>query len=62
MGEPVNDFWSYDQQKFMRSIAHPHCCLCGEPIWQDTAVCIAGDYFCDACLKDTRVGLEANAI
>lgn len=45
MGGPENDFWSYDQQQFMRSATRPHCCLCGEPIWQDTAVCIAGDYF-----------------
>lgn len=36
----------------------PVCCLCGEHIWQDTAVRIGNDWYCDECLDDAREGID----
>jgi formylmethanofuran dehydrogenase subunit E len=35
----------------------PKCTECGEPIQQEDAVCINGEYYCDHCLKDLRVSV-----
>lgn len=50
---------SFDIQGFLdyedgQEARRPHCTLCGEAIWEDTAVRIAGDWICDPCLSDHR--------
>lgn len=32
----------------------PKCICCGEPVQQEMAVCINGDWYCDACLAEHR--------
>lgn len=56
--DPIADFNRYDseQQKYLKKL--PVCCGCGEPIQQDDAVCIDGDWFCDDCLNDMRQHIE----
>lgn len=32
----------------------PKCSCCGEPVQQEDAVCIDGDWYCDDCLNGYR--------
>lgn len=55
--DPVKDFLSYDreQQKTLKN--RPICCCCHEPIQQDDAFCVHGEYWCNDCMEDMRVDL-----
>lgn len=56
--DPIADFNRHDseQQKYLDEL--PVCCGCGEPIQQDDAVCIDGDWICDDCLEYMRERIE----
>ena len=45
-----------ENEKWLNSL--PTCCECGEPIQQDTAVEIEGDWYCDSCLKAHRRSID----
>ncbi len=51
---PIADFNHHDDecQRYLDSL--PVCKECDQPIQQETAVCIKGNYYCDDCLDDLR--------
>ena len=52
--DPLADFHRHDAEQH-RQLKHlPKCTECGEPIQQDDAVNIHGDWYCDTCLDDMR--------
>lgn len=54
---PVLDFQRHDRAQEMALSKLPKCKCCGEPIQQDDAFCIDGQYWCDNCMEDMRVNL-----
>lgn len=52
--DPGRDFdrWDRGQAKLLERL--PECCVCGEPIQQDDAVRIGGDWYCDGCIDGMR--------
>lgn len=52
--DPVADFnrWDAELQRLLERL--PKCTVCCEPIQQEDAVCINGDYYCDNCLDNMR--------
>ena len=53
------DLYEQHEREIAKEERHlPICCLCGEHIWQDDAVYINGEYYCDRCLEDNRVYIE----
>ena len=45
-----------DQEKKLAKL--PKCCLCGEPIQQESAIRISGKWYCDDCLEYHREYIE----
>lgn len=46
------DMWrQHDMEQSRRLERLPVCSYCGEPIQQEDAVCIDGEWFCDDCLE-----------
>ncbi len=62
MNIPDNyDLWERhdaEQNRWLERL--PKCSICGEPIQQDMAVCIHGDWYCDDCLDDMRKEVPDN--
>lgn len=54
---PLKDFSSYDREQHEVLSKRPVCCCCHEPIQQDDAFCVNGEYWCDDCMNDMRVSL-----
>lgn len=53
------DLYEAHEREIARQERHlPICCLCEEPIWQDSAVYLNGEWYCDCCLDDARVYIE----
>lgn len=47
------------QERWDKILARrPRCCLCLEPILQDEALVLAGNYYCDRCLDRHRQEVE----
>lgn len=44
-----------EQEEWLKK--RPTCTCCGEPIQDESAHLISGEYWCDKCLDDTRVYL-----
>ncbi|MCI6640157.1 MAG: hypothetical protein MSH10_05135 [Pygmaiobacter massiliensis] len=55
--DPAFDFFAQDMRQFAKIQRQPHCRLCREAIWQDSAVRIDGAYYCDDCLRFCRIPL-----
>lgn len=48
-------FYEMHEREIARQEKHlPKCCLCDEYIWQDAAVHIGGNWYCDECLEENR--------
>lgn len=52
--DPVADFERYDAEQENELQRLPVCCECGNPIQQEKAVRINGDWYCDECLDEMR--------
>lgn len=49
--DPARDFEAYDQKQIRRLERLPVCLNCGEPIQDETAYCVCGDWFCVECME-----------
>ena len=48
--------WLEDERKYLAKL--PKCSECDEPIQQEDAVCIEGEWYCDDCLNNMREYIE----
>lgn len=46
----------YEQERKLQKL--PKCAICGEPIQQERAVKLFGDYYCDNCLNESREWID----
>lgn len=58
MRDPLDDFAEHDREKEEWLRKRPVCCICGEHIQQEDAVCISDRWICDQCLKEARKWVE----
>lgn len=58
--DPVKDAerWLAEQENRLELL--PHCVSCGEPIQQDKAVCVDGNWYCDECELDAWADIRKN--
>lgn len=52
--DALRDFVRFEEEEAERLSRLPECSLCGEPIDQESAVYMNGEWFCDECLDDCR--------
>lgn len=52
--DPVADFHRYTEENEKALSKFPKCADCGEPITQEDAVFINGEWICDECLDSYR--------
>lgn len=57
-GNPDRDFDRWEAKQERRLAELPRCSDCDNPIQQDTAVYINGEWLCDECLDSYRRGVE----
>lgn len=50
--DPLADFDRWQRAQELRLELLPKCVCCKEPIQQDTAIYIDGDWFCEECELD----------
>lgn len=55
--DPHRDFDRWDAEQQRRLKKFPKCESCEEPIVQEDAVCLDGCYYCDPCLKESRISI-----
>ena len=51
---PLADFNAWDMEQTRQLARLPVCADCGEPIQQEDAIFINGDWLCDDCLDSYR--------
>ena len=51
---PLADFAAWDAEQTRQLARLPVCADCGEPIQQDDAIFIDGDWLCDECIDSYR--------
>lgn len=49
-GEPLDDFYAYDDEEEARIAMLPRCGICDEPLIDDYCFEIEGDHVCENCL------------
>ena len=52
--DPIHDFEVWDAEQNRQLDRLPYCEDCGNPIQQEDAVYINGDWLCDDCLSSYR--------
>ena len=52
--DPLADFNAWDMEQSRRLARLPVCADCGEPIQQEDAIYINGDWLCDYCIDSYR--------
>ena len=52
--DPLHDFFEDDRRKQEWLKGRPVCAACGEPIQEEMAYMIAGEYYCEACVRAAR--------
>lgn len=52
--DPLADFTSYDRGQAKRLERLPECADCGEPIQDETAFYIDGEWICENCMEAYR--------
>lgn len=56
--DPISDFHRHDAEQQAELDKLPRCCDCDEPIQQEMAVYIHGEWLCDSCLDSYRRDVE----
>lgn len=56
--DPLRDWDRYYDEQEGKAERLPKCAACGEPIFQDRAVRIGDDWYCDECLDEMREEIE----
>lgn len=57
--DPVRDYERYDAEQAQRLAKLPKCSCCGEPIEQEMALELDGEFICDSCIEDNKVYIES---
>ena len=57
--DPIRDFDRWDREQAQRLAKLPKCSICGEPIDQDRALELDGEFICDSCIEDNKVYIES---
>lgn len=52
--DPYDDFRRHDAERSRRLASLPECVECGEPIQDDEAYYINGEWVCEACVETYR--------
>ena len=55
--DPLHDFFEDDRRKEEWLAGRPVCASCGEPIQEEEAYLIAGEYYCESCVRAARTYL-----
>jgi formylmethanofuran dehydrogenase subunit E len=56
--DPVADFERYDVEMAKKLEQLPVCSECGEPIQDEEAYMVHGDYICEECMDCHKVRVE----
>ncbi len=56
MTDYLDLFNSHDDEMESKLAGRPRCACCGEPIQEEFAICIEGEYFCggDDCVTEAK--------
>lgn len=57
--DPLDDFHRHDAEQEEELNSLPRCSRCGEPIQQEMAVFLDGEWICDDCLNGARKWIVA---
>ena len=52
MKDAYDFFEEYDREQNSKIQELPVCCYCDEPIQDESAYCINGDWYCESCLEN----------
>ncbi len=58
--DPIADFNRHEAEQQKKLEQLPVCVDCGEPIQQETAVFLGGEWYCDSCIDAYRMDVEAH--
>lgn len=50
----------YEAEQERKEKRLPVCCLCDNHIYQDSAVYMYGEWYCDDCLRENRKEIETD--
>lgn len=52
--DPIADFIAHDTEQEKALAALPHCADCGDPIQDEDAYCINGEWICVDCMSSYK--------
>ena len=50
-GDPYKDSTIYEAIQYEKEKNQPHCCICGEAIWDDDLYDVLDALYCEECMK-----------
>ena len=59
--DPVHDFNMQEEENYKWIQSRPKCCWCGEPIQEEYALRLDGEWMCDKCVKENRRYIEVTS-
>lgn len=58
MFDNLDMFYRHQRELDEAEGKRPHCCICGEPIWQERALRIFEGLMCDSCIEEHQEWIE----
>lgn len=58
MFDNLDLYYIEQKRKDAAEAGRPHCCVCGEPIWQDKALRLPDGFMCDSCIEENQEWLD----
>lgn len=62
MADPLDDFNRHDAEQARLEAKQPTCCICGQPIWDDTLWDFMDAIYCNDCARDRYLKWTENYI
>ena len=58
MFDNLDMFYRHQRELDEAEGRRPHCCICGEPIWQDRALRLEDGLMCDSCIEEHQEWID----
>lgn len=58
--DPLKDFESWDREQAKQLAKLPLCNICGEPIQQEKAFKLDGEFICDDCIDNLKEYIDVD--
>lgn len=56
--DPLRDYMRWEDEEYLKELARPICCECGEHILGEYVWDFHGCYYCESCVNDHKILID----